>query len=280
VPQALTAEGTSRTVQTRNWKIHYHEAGAGHPILMLHGSCPGTGGWSDFGPTVNALAGTFRTIAADMPGWGASDPVPAAERDHVEAARELLDALGIERAALIGNSMGGFNAVAFAVKYPERISHLITIGSGVREADVFAAGDGPSEGLKILLRAYRDPSPAMLRELGEFMAFDSAFVTEELINTYSEAARRRPDHLTNFLSNRGAKPRRSAATPPEIAGVRTPSLIFHGHDDRVVSYESSLRLVTLIAGSRLVLMDRCGHWLQFEHAAEFHRLVADFVADR
>ena len=66
-------------------------------------------------------------------------------------------------------------------------------------------------------------------------------------------------------------------TEEEIAGIRVPSLLFHGRDDRVVHYENSLKLVALIPDSRLVLFNRCGHWAQLEHAAEFNELVHQFI---
>jgi 2-hydroxy-6-oxonona-2,4-dienedioate hydrolase len=65
-----------------------------------------------------------------------------------------------------------------------------------------------------------------------------------------------------------------------VLSIRTPALLFHGRDDRVVHYENSLALVALIPDSRLVLLNRCGHWAQVEHAAEFNRLVADFISNR
>lgn len=65
-----------------------------------------------------------------------------------------------------------------------------------------------------------------------------------------------------------------ASDLPEIA---VPTMLIHGRDDRTVSFEASLRMVTTIPNSRLVLFKRCGHWAQLEHAAEFNRLVAQFV---
>jgi 2-hydroxy-6-oxonona-2,4-dienedioate hydrolase len=59
--------------------------------------------------------------------------------------------------------------------------------------------------------------------------------------------------------------------------VRTPTLLFHGRDDRVVHHENSLALLAMIPDSRLVLLNRCGHWAQLEHATEFNRLVTDFI---
>jgi 2-hydroxy-6-oxonona-2,4-dienedioate hydrolase len=280
MPQELTEEGTSRFVTTKSWKLHYNEAGEGHPVVLLHGSGPGASGWSNFRPTIPALAEHFRVIALDAPGWGGSDAALAQDYDHPNAVLELLDALGIEKAALVGNSMGGMTAVTFAARYPDRISHLITMGPGafVNTPTLFGAGDGPTEGLKILWEGYRNPTPETMKRLVEIMTFDSAHATDELAAERAVNAQARPDHLANFLeSMAGGGPVRTSATVEEAAGISTPALLVHGRDDRVVHYEHSLRLVSTIPDSRLVLFNRCGHWAQLEHSTEFNRLVTQFV---
>ena len=60
--------------------------------------------------------------------------------------------------------------------------------------------------------------------------------------------------------------------------VKIPAMLIHGRDDRVVHYEHSLQLASVIPNSRLVLLNRCGHWAMIEHAAEFNRLVVDFIS--
>lgn len=280
MPLELTDEATSRYVRTPSWNIHYNEAGEGHPVVLLHGSGAGASGWSNFRPNIAPLAESFRVIAMDAPGWGRSDAALPEVYDHPNAVLELMDALGIDKAALVGNSMGGMTAVTFAARYPERISHLITMGPGafITTPTLFGAGDGPSEGLKVLFEGYRDPSQATMKRLVEIMTFDSANATDELAAQRAQNAQARPEHLANFLQGMaGGGPVRTAATVEQVAGIRTPTLLLHGRDDRVVHFEHSLRLVSVIPDSRLVLLNRCGHWAQLEHAAEFNRLVRDFV---
>lgn len=274
----LTEESTSRTVETPSGTIHYNEAGDGPVVLMLHGSGPGATGWSNFGPNLATLSRQFRVIAADMPGWGKSSTVSYEERDHVTAVLHLLDALGFEKAALVGNSMGGATTLKFAATHPDRVTHIVTMGAGAGGGRIFSPGDGPSEGLKILQQGYVDPSPETMRKLVDIMTFDSEFATDELVNQRSANARARQDHLDNFKAGIG-KPRRGVATDEELASIAVPALIIHGRDDRVVHYEHALKLVALIPNSRAVLFNRCGHWAQLEHADEFNRLVADFIAN-
>jgi 2-hydroxy-6-oxonona-2,4-dienedioate hydrolase len=162
----LTAENASRFVQTKKFRIHFYEAGSGQPIILLHGSGPGATGWSNFRPNIGPLAEGFHVYAVDMPGWGESDTQTSETgRDHEAALIAFMDELSISRAALVGNSMGGMTSISAAVNHPERVSHLITMGAPAPGIDIFSAGGGFSEGMKILFAAYRDPSPENIKKL-------------------------------------------------------------------------------------------------------------------
>jgi 2-hydroxy-6-oxonona-2,4-dienedioate hydrolase len=277
---ALTAEGTSRFVTTKLHRLHYNEAGAGHPIVLLHGSGPGATGWSNFNPNIGPLSQRFRVLAFDMPGWGDTEDLdPEAPRDHVEALLLALDELGIERAALVGNSMGGMTSIRFAIEHPERTSHLIPMGAPTPGINIFAPGGGMSEGMKVLIEAYGDPSPANFKRLVSVMAFDQSFATDELAAQRSANALAHPEHLQTW--GRMMQQRGGMADFFQLANrlqeIVAPTLVIHGRDDRTVNPENALRLVAAVPDSRLVIFNRCGHWAQLEHAAEFNRLVEQFV---
>lgn len=276
----LTQAETARTVTTRDWKLRYYEAGDGHPVVLLHGSGPGATGWSNFSANIEALAEHFHVYAVDMPGWGDSDAATVDRLDHVDAAVQFLDALGIEKAAFVGNSMGGQTSLRLATKHPDRITHLVTMGPPVgRTPALFAPGGGPSEGLKVLIETYREPTPENMRRLVEIMCFDTAaFATPELCRARSDAALARPEHLRNYVEGlpKGA-PLPVWVRPELLPSIKVPTLLIHGRDDRVVPFENSLYLLANIPDSRLVVLNRCGHWAMIEHADEFNRLVADFL---
>src|SRR5690554_6731273 len=105
-------------------ELHYHEAGEGQPLVMLHGSGPGVSGWSNFGDNLDAFSAAHRTLIVDQPGFGRS-PVPTMDRPYGDIAADavvgLLDELGIEQTDLLGNSMGGATAVRIALAHPERV---------------------------------------------------------------------------------------------------------------------------------------------------------------
>lgn len=267
-------------VDIQNFRVHYIEVGVGHPVVLLHGSGPGASAHTNFAENLAPLAEHFRVIAIDMPGWGESDTqTEETGRDHVAALIAFLDALGIEKAALVGNSMGGMTAVTTAINHPERVSHLITMGAPAPSTLLFSAGNGPSEGMSVLLHAYREPTPENMKRLVEVMVYDLAMATDELAAARSEAAMSRPDHLESWNSQFAGPP----SMPPyfQLAGrmreISAPTMIIHGRDDRVVAMENGLHLVTQIPDSRLVVLNRCGHWAQIEHAVEFNRLVTSFV---
>jgi 2-hydroxy-6-oxonona-2,4-dienedioate hydrolase len=277
----VTAESTSRFVTTSKWHIHLNEAGSGHAIVFLHGSGPGASGWSNFQTNIGPLSESFRVLAVDMPGWGQSDSPAPDDRDHVEALVLLLDELGIDKAAIVGNSMGGMTAIRFAVEHPDRISHLIAMGAPAPGPRIFTPG-GLSEGMKVLLAGYADPTPENFKKLVTVMAFDPRFATDELAAERSQSALAHPEHLANFRAGfaKGFMNGPMAAfgrTAPHLAAIAAPTMIVHGRDDRTVHFENGLQLVSAIPNSRLVLLNRCGHWAQLEHADEFNRLVADFV---
>jgi len=276
----ITQDSISRDIQTKDWQLRYYEAGEGLPVIMLHGSGPGATGWSNFSGNIGALADHFHVYAVDMPGWGESDAATVDQLDHVDAVIQFMDAVGIEKAAFIGNSMGGQTSLRLATEYPDRISHLITMGPPVGKfPTLFGAGDGPSEGLKVLIKAYQDASPENMQRLVEIMCFDKArFATPELCKARSDAALARPEHLKNYVAGlpHGA-PLPKWVDVTKLRDIKVPSMFIHGRDDRVVSYETSLLLTANVPNSRLVLINQCGHWAMIEHADEFNSLVIQFL---
>lgn len=273
----ITQASTSKRVRTKNWDIHYNEAGEGHPLVLVHGGGPGASGWSNYNPNIPYLAQHFRVIAVDLPGWGQSQPVAYEDRDNSGALAELLETLGIARAAVVGNSMGGASVIRLAYERPDLVSHLITMGSPSGTPGMFEAA-GLTEGVKILERAYFNPTMETVRALTEIMAFDSSNVTDELIaerlnNTLAQKA-----HVDNWIGGHGKGPM-VRLNQEMIPTITAPTLLMHGRDDRVTSFTHAIRLAGMIRNSRALIVNRCGHWLQLEHAKEFNSAVHRFLDD-
>jgi 2-hydroxy-6-oxonona-2,4-dienedioate hydrolase len=277
----LTFESTKKIIETADYRIQINDAGAGYPMFMIHGTGAGATGWSNFAPNIRSLSAKYRCIGVTMPGWGESSPQTLETgRNQVEAIRQLMETLGIERAALVGNSMGGGISVGVTAAHPELVSHLITMGSGSPGTGILAPG-GLSEGIRILVDTYIDPTPQNFKRLVQIMCYDQAFATDELAEERSKAAWEFPEHNKNWLDffRSGQPPAGMAEVVSALQKSTVPALIIHGRDDRTVHYEASLRLVSTIPNSRMVMLNHCGHWAQLEHAAEFNRLVDDFITN-
>lgn len=281
----ITEPNSSRSVQTARWQLHYNEAGSGHPVILLHGTGPGATGWSNFSQNFDELSKRFRVIALDFPGWGKSDIFDCTGQSrngvNAEAVKLLMDELGIEKAALVGNSMGGAATLDFMTAYPDRISHAITMGSGVFALPSLLNPGGLSQGLQVIFAAYRDPTPANFKRLVDVMVFDKAFSSDELAQKRSADAMAVPEHLANWLKWPMGHPAGPFGGVEELmtklVKSSVPTMLIHGRDDKTVSLETSMRTSGLIRNSRVVVLNRCGHWAQLEHKAEFNRLVAGFI---
>lgn len=280
-----TETGTGQFIDTPRWKLHYHVAGEGHPLIMLHGSGPGASGWSNFSPNFDVLARRFKVYLLDFPGWGQSDAYdPTGENRfvaNVEAIRLFMDGLAIERAALVGNSMGGLACLMMTALHGERVSHCVTMGAPAPGGpQPFFQPGGLTEGLKILFATYADPSPANFKRLVEVMVFDATYATEDLIRERSENALANPTHLRNFLKGIAAMNidgLGQEAVFEGLAKTQIPTLLIHGRDDRTVGVEHSMRMVGVMPNATLAVFNRCGHWAQLEHAARFNALVTAFI---
>ena len=278
----LTEQSTSKLARAGPHQIHYNEAGTGHAVIFLHGGGPGASGWSNFNRNIGPISQHHRAILMDALGFGKSEAVvvKGEPRTTVNArsVRDLMDALGIDKATLVGNSVGGATSLAFALDYPDRLEKMVLMGAGgdvTRNFSLFS--HFPSEGIKILQSVYADPSVEGLRQLINIMLYDGSQVPDSLLeeryqnlvgNQAHLDARKQSDNIVRNIWNELYETK-----------VLTPTLILHGRNDRVNPVETSLRLLSALENSDLVVLNKCGHWAQFEHAGHFNRLLLDFIAN-
>jgi pimeloyl-ACP methyl ester carboxylesterase len=275
-----TQDNTSHFVQVGDLRLHYNDAGSGEVVIMLHGSGAGATGWANFHRNVDAFVEAgYRVILLDCPGFGKSAPILTAEPRFVVNARYtkgLMDALDIDRAHLIGNSMGGGSALAFAVEFPERLNKLILMGAGgVGKTSLFTPL--PMEGIKLLFQVYREPTLDNLKKMLNVFVYDPSALTEELIQLRLNSILANPLHLENFLKSVELSQFNFGDFSADLPNIKNKTLITWGRDDRFVPIDWSLKLLNGIPDSRLHVFSQCGHWAQWEHAEAFNRLVIDFL---
>ena len=283
--QTLTEASTSKFVRIHegdlNLQLHYNDCGAGsETVVMLHGSGPGASGWANFSRNIEPLvAAGYRVILMDCPGWSRSDPIVCSgSRSDLNATalKGLLDALDLDRVHILGNSMGGHSAVAFALANPARVGKLVLMGGGTGGASPFTPM--PTEGIKLLQGLYREPSIDNLKKMMSVFVYDSSDLTEELFQARLDNMLGRRDHLENFVKSMAANPRQFPDFSPRLGEISAQTLIVWGSNDRFVPMDSGLRLLAGLPNAELHVFNRCGHWAQWEHADKFNRLVLDFLS--
>jgi 2-hydroxy-6-oxonona-2,4-dienedioate hydrolase len=266
------------------FNVHYNDAGPadGQAVLMLHGSGPGATGWANFHRNIDPLAAEgYRVILIDFPGWGKSDAFLNASGSRSDfngrIIQNLLDHLGIERAHLIGNSMGGHSATAFALGNPTRVGKLVLMGGGTGGPSQFVPM--PTEGIKLLNHVYREPTLENVKRMMNIFVFDPSSLTDELLQLRVNNMVARRDHLDNWVKSLAANPKQFTDYGPRLSEIKAPALVIWGRDDRFVPFDIGLRLLWGMPNSELHIFNRCGHWAQWEHADKFNRMVLEFFAE-
>lgn len=277
--ELLDFEATSHVLDG-DWPLHYHEHGSGPVLLLLHGSGPGVSGWSNFRGNLPVFAREYHTIVMDMPGFGKT-PLGKLDRRYPHVAADavvrLLDGLGIEKAHILGNSMGGMVTLQVALTYPDRADRLVMMGPG--GINIF--GPPISEGGRRLNEFLAAPSrEAMVAWVETMVAapavVDDALIDERLANALAPGAIEVARAIFASLNDPAYRD-----DPPlwtQTNRVRHRALITWGRDDRMVPFENGLLPFRRMPNAELHVFSKCGHWAQVERKADFERVVFEFLS--
>jgi 2-hydroxy-6-oxo-octa-2,4-dienoate hydrolase len=261
-----------RLIQAGGVKTNYLEAGAGPPVVLVHGSGPGVSAYANWRLNLPELARRFHVYAPDMAGFGFTEKTgDYGMAGWTNQIVGFLDALELDRVSLVGNSFGGGLAIRVAAQHPDRVQRLVLMGS--------AGVDFPiTEGLDAVW-GYQ-PSIESMRRIMDYFAYDRSLVTDELAELRYRATIE-PGVQEAFAAMFPAPRQRwvteLATSEDVIHSIRHETLICHGRDDRVIPLDNAYRLLALIERSELHVFGRCGHWTQIEWADEFNALVARFL---
>jgi pimeloyl-ACP methyl ester carboxylesterase len=264
-----------QTIDAGGIETSYLEAGAGEPVVMLHGSGPGVSAMANWQHNIGTLSQRFRVLAPDIVGFGETErpeDVVYSLRTWTDHIWAFLDAHGIEKTAIVGNSLGGRIALQMATDRADRITKMVLMGApgvGMTLTDGLAA-----------LRAYEPSHAAMRHLLCNYFAVDPAMITDELVAIRYEASI--ADGAYEAYRAMFFDPRHTGSelviTEDEVRAIATPALLVHGREDRVVPVQVSVTMLGLLPNADLHVFSACGHWTQIERAEEFSVLVADYLA--
>lgn len=271
-----------RYVKVGDVNIRYWTMGSGPPLLLIHGLGASVEYWEQ---NIELLSQHCRVYAMDLLGCGRSDKPRIEYSLHYGAQfiADFMDAQGIERASLAGNSMGGLIALQFAIEFSKRLDRLILAspaGFGRELTPMLRLMSLPLVGELVY---WCLPSKWGMGIMLRTLLYDPQSVTDEWVQKIAELARL-PGARGFFLSVlrygvdlRGV--RREILEPllAQIPGIEAPTLIVWGAQDRLIPVAHAHIGHVMIAGSRLHIFDRCGHVPQIEKVKGFNRLVVDFL---
>jgi len=275
VTATISSAAAGRTIDAAGISTHYHEAGSGPPVLLLHGSGPGVSAWANWRLTMPALARNYRVIAPDLVGFGYTERprnVYYSLQTWIDHVWSFLDALGIQQTSVVGNSLGGRIALGMAAQRPDRLHRLVLMGAP-------GVGMTLTDGLKAL-REYEPSKDNMRQLLLGYFAVDPAIITDDLVRTRYEASVAPgafEAYRDMFFSPRHAGSE-LGITEEQVKSVATRTLLVHGREDKVVPVQVAWNTFRLLPDAELAVFDRCGHWTQIERADDFNDLVGNFLA--
>ena len=252
-------------------------------VVLLHGGGPGASAWSNFGRNMPVIAKRFRAVMMDLPGYGMSAARPPTAHFFTVAAdalASLLEHLAIDKAHLIGNSLGGGTAVRFALRYPDRTGRLVLMGPGGLTLNVFAPD--PTEGVRRLVEFSAPPGPSR-EKMAAFlrtMVFDQRLITEELIDERFAVASQ-PDALAGIAAMGASffgEHAEDGMLWREAHRLKHDVLLIWGREDRVNPLDGALIALKQLRRAQLHVFGGCGHWAQVEKFDEFNELSLRFLA--
>jgi pimeloyl-ACP methyl ester carboxylesterase len=226
--------------------LHHEVAGNGEPLILVHGLTGSTRSWL---PSVPHLASRFRVHTVDLAGFGQTRAHEFRLTDAASCLEGFMDQAHIERASLIGHSMGALVAADLAVRTPDRVSRLVLVAPPVG--------------------AHRRSIGRHARELASaILAVPLMFVPSLL----SDVLRAGPITLW-----RAARDLLSVKAEPTLAGISAPTLLVWGELDSVVPVSVGRRLERLVPDSRLLVVAGAGHAPMWDQPERFGRAVTRFL---
>lgn len=257
-------------------RTNYIVAGEGPPLILIHGSGPGVTAFANWRGVIPDFAQHFTCYAPDTLGFGYTDFPDDIDGFSIERwvahLVGFMDALGIAKAHMIGNSYGGALTLAIATRHPDRVAGIVLMGAAGRSE--FQLTKGLEE-----VWGY-EPSLDNMRALMNTFAHDASLVKGEIVKSRYEASIRPGAH--EKYSSLFPEPRQRwltelSTSDDRLARLHHQVLMVHGREDVIVPVACSIRFNEVIPNSELHIFGNCGHWTQIEMRDRFIELVTPFL---
>lgn len=250
-------------------RTRYLEAGAGHPVILLHGAGM-PGGADDWRPSIEPLSSHFRVIAPDFIGWPPGDT-----RDNLDAfpyltdfVREFQDAMGLRSCHIVGATMGAWIAGLFAYESPQRVDRLVMTGNpGFHGA--------PNERLANVQRPTEEQIRRAIERVGQSLSESEreALIQEKLQKVSEPGYTEAHAKMMKTMSDPSNRSRFNLIR--RLPCLTMPTLFVLGRHDP--SSEHAEKLQSLVPGSQLHIVEEGGHQIHYENVEEFTKYAIDFL---
>lgn len=249
-------------------KIHYLEAGSGPTVILLHGLGGSAANWA---PTIAPLAQKYRVLVPDQIGFGKSDKPMLNYR--VATLVDFLDGFykqaGVQKASLVGNSLGGFTAAAFAIAHPEKVDKLVLVDA----AGFAVTGDLDPK----VLNGLNPSTRQQVKDLLGLVFFNKEqFSSDMAIDGFLASRVTAGDQYTiqRFIDSIA---RGEDMLDGKLSAIKQSTLIVWGREDGLTLLSMGQRFNKEIAGSQIFIIEKCGHVPQLEKPAEFNTALLKFL---
>ena len=261
----------SKQVEVFGQKIHYLEAGSGPDVILLHGLGADSTNWA---MNTAVLAKSFHVFVPDQVGFGESDKPMINYR--VGTLVDFLDGfykkLGIVKATVVGNSLGGWTAMAFTLAHPDKVERMVLVDSAGYSFEKLGTPKPPKE----MLDGLNPSTVAGTKALIALILANKALATDQIAEQFFAAHLKKNDGYTieRFIES---VERGDDTVDGKLGAIKVPTLIVWGREDALTPLAEGKMLSTEIAGSEMVILDHCGHIPQFECAKPFNDTLLKFL---
>ncbi len=275
--EAKYAGPPSSFVDVLGVRLHVRDTGppAAQAVILLHGFGSSLQTWDDW---ARGLEGDHRVVRFDLPGFGLTGPDPSGDYSDARSQAVLLvlmDRLGIARATLVGNSMGGRIAWELAASHPDRVGKLVLVSPDGFASPGLAYGVAPQAGPIMRLLPYVMPTFLLRATLAPAYA-NRAAMTDALVARYRDMMLA-PGVRRAIL----ARMKQTVLQPPEpmLRQIACPTLLLWGERDAMIPVSNAKRYLALLPHARLVTLPGIGHLPQEEAPAITLPAVRQFLAE-
>jgi pimeloyl-ACP methyl ester carboxylesterase len=271
-----------RFIKVGNINTRYWAAGEqGSAVVLVHG----LGGFiENWAYNINALAERHRVYAMDLMGFGRSDKTPLIRDINVlvKFINDFMETMRIEKASLVGNSLGGGLVLQFALDYPAKVEKLVLVDNAGMGRDVIS--DFKVCSIPVLGELLTRPSLKGTARLWKEIVCDPVIITPELVNlTYGiisqpGAKKALLAALRSGINLGGQRANLVNSVLNRLSALTAPTLVVWGKKDRIIPVAHAQIAVNKVPGARLEIFERCGHMPQLEQPEKFNKLVLDFLS--